>query len=110
MGLTWTTLSGLEREVGPPHTQSGVLKILGPGEVNRPLPWNELNAEQRRFQATKMAIHAAMVDRMDREVGRVIAQLKAMKAYDNTIVFFASDNGASAEMPVRVVGGDRGAA
>ena len=57
---------------------------LGPGEVNRPLPWNELTDEQHRFQATKMAIHAAMVDRMDQEIGRVIAQLKAMNALDNT--------------------------
>ncbi len=46
------------------------------GEVNRPLPWQELNETQRRFQATKMAIHAAMVARMDREIGRVIANSK----------------------------------
>jgi arylsulfatase A-like enzyme len=44
-----------------------------------------------------MAIHAAMIDRMDREIGRVLDQLKAMGALDNTIVMFASDNGASAE-------------
>ena len=110
MGLTRTTLSALEREVGPPHAQPGVLEKLGPGEVNRPLPWNELNHEQRRFQATKMAIHAAMVDRMDREIGRVIAQLKAMGAYQNTIILFASDNGASAEMLVRDGGHDQSAA
>ena len=48
------------------------LALLGPGEINRPLPWKELTDEQRRFQATKMAIHAAMVDRMDREIGRLI--------------------------------------
>ena len=53
-------------------------KLLGPGEVNRPLPWSALTDEQRRFQAEKMAIHAAMVDRMDREIGRVVAQLEQM--------------------------------
>ena len=106
MGIIDTTLSAVEREVGPPAAQPGVLEKLGPGEVNRPLPWSELNEEQRRFQAAKMAIHAAMVDRMDREIGRVIAQLKAMKAYENTIIFFASDNGASAEMLVRDGGHD----
>jgi arylsulfatase A-like enzyme len=41
-------------------------------KINRPLPWNELTDEQRRFQATKMAIHAAMVDRMDQEIGRIL--------------------------------------
>ena len=53
-----------------------------------------------------MAIHAAMVDRMDREIGRVIDQLKAMGAYENTLIFFASDNGASAEIMVRHGGHD----
>ncbi len=106
MGITATTLSALEREVGTPDVQPGVLKILGPGEVNRPLPWNELNELQQLFQATKMAIHAAMVDRMDREIGRIIAQLKAMDAFQNTLILFASDNGASAEMLVRDGGHD----
>lgn len=106
-GITNTVLSPLEREVGPPHVQAGVLEKLGPGEINRPLLWTELTEEQRRFQATKMAIHAAMVDRMDHEIGRVIAQLKAMGAFDNTLILFASDNGATAEMLVRDGGHDQ---
>jgi arylsulfatase len=53
-----------------------------------------------------MAIHAAMVDRMDREIGRLIDQLKTMGAYDNTLILFASDNGASAEIMVRDGGHD----
>ncbi len=106
MGLTNTTLSALEREVGPPYAFPDAMKALGSGEVNRPLPWTELNEEQRRFQATKMAIHAAMVDRMDQEIGRILAQLKEMRAFDNTLIFFASDNGASAEIMVRNGGHD----
>jgi arylsulfatase len=106
MGITHTTLSALEREVGPPYAFPDAMEKLGPGEVNRPLPWSELTDEQRRFQATKMAIHAAMVDRMDQEIGRILAQLKAMGAYENTLIFFASDNGASAEIMVRNGGHD----
>jgi arylsulfatase len=106
MNLTGTTLSAVERDLGPPYAFPDAMKKLGPGEVNRPLPWSDLTAEQRRFQATKMAIHAAMVDRMDQEIGRIIAQLKAMNAFDNTIIFFASDNGASAEIMVRDGGHD----
>lgn len=100
------TLSALEPDVGPPYAFPDAIKKLGPGEVNRPLPWSELTEEQRRFQATKMAIHAAMVDRMDKEIGRIIAQLKAMNAFDSTIIFFASDNGASAEIMIRDGGHD----
>jgi arylsulfatase len=110
LGITNTTLSALEREVGPPYAFPDAIAKLGSGEVNRPLPWAELTDEQRRFQATKMAIHAAMVDRMDQEIGRIIAQLKAMGAYENTLILFASDNGASAEIMVRDGGHDQQAA
>ena len=54
-----------------------------------------------------MAIHAAMIDRMDIEIGRVLEQLKAMGAFDNTVIFFVSDNGASAEQIIRGDGHDR---
>ena len=106
MGIVHTTLSALERDVGPPYAFPDALVKLGPGEVNRPLPWSELTDEQRRFQARKMAIHAAMVDRLDREIGRILAQLRAMGAYENTLILFASDNGASAEIMVRHGGHD----
>ncbi|TWT38951.1 arylsulfatase [Blastopirellula retiformator] len=106
MGLLNTSLSALEPEVGPPYAFPDAIKKLGPGEINRPLPWTDLTDEQRRFQATKMAIHAAMVDRMDQEIGRLVEHLKAMGEYENTLILFASDNGASAEIMVRHGGHD----
>ena len=74
------------------------------------MPWGTLTDQQRDFQAAKMAIHAAMVDRMDREIGRVLEQLRAMGAFENTLIFFLSDNGASAEIMVRDDGHDPAAA
>jgi len=106
IGLHKTTLSALEPEVGPPYAFPQAIERLGSGEVNRPLAWNTLTDEQKRFQATKMAIHAAMIDRIDQEIGRVIKQLKKMEAYENTLILFASDNGASAEIMVRGGGHD----
>lgn len=106
IGLTKTSLSALEREIGPPYAFPNDIEKLGPGEINHPLPWSDLTDEQRRFQATKMAIHAAMIDRMDQEIGRILSQIKAMGAFENTIIFFASDNGASAEIMVRNGGHD----
>lgn len=105
-GLVNTTLSPLERDLGPPYPFPDAMEILGPDEVNRPLRWEDLTDGQRRFQATKMAIHAAMIDRIDQETGRIIAQLRTMNAFENTLVFFASDNGASAEIMVRDTGHD----
>ena len=53
-----------------------------------------------------MAIHAAMIDRVDQEIGRVLKQLHDMQAFENTLIFFLSDNGASAEIMVRSDGHD----
>lgn len=106
LGLVQGELSAVECQVGPPYDFPDVLKKYGNGEVNRPVPWSELTPEQCEFQATKMAIHAAMVDRMDQEIGRVLEQLRAMNAWDNTLILFLSDNGASAEMMVRDDGHD----
>lgn len=107
MGIVRGDLAPIQRDVGPPYHFPDALEKLGPGEVNLPVPWTELTEEQRAFQATKMAIHAAMIDRMDREIGRVLNQVRAMGAWDNTVVMFASDNGASAEIMVRGDGHDR---
>ena len=72
MGLVNSALPVMERDVGPPYAFPDDIAKLGPDEVNRPVPWSELSESQRKFQSAKMAIHAAMVDRMDQEIGRVI--------------------------------------
>lgn len=110
LGLHVAALSPLEKNVGPPYAFPEQIAMLGPGEINRPLPWAELTEQQQRFQATKMAIHAAMIDRMDREIGRVFNQLRTMNAFENTWICFLSDNGASAEIMVRGDGHDTSAA
>lgn len=67
-------------------------------DTGRAVPWDELSKEQQEFQATKMAIHAAMVSRMDQEIGRYIEALKELGYFENTIIFFCSDNGSSTEI------------
>jgi arylsulfatase len=109
LGVVNHALPALERDVGPPYDFPEALKALGPGELNRPLPWAALDAGQREFHAAKMAVHAAMITRMDLEIGRVVEQLRAMGALENTVILFLSDNGASAEIMVRGDGHDRGA-
>lgn len=106
LGIATGELSAIEPEVGPPYDFPESLKTLGAGEVNRPLPWADLTPRQREFQATKMAIHAAMIDCLDRELGRVLDQIRAMGQFENTLVLFLSDNGASAEIMVRDDGHD----
>ena len=86
MGIVQCALSAAERDVGPPYDFPDALQKLGPGEINRPLPWSELTDEQRAFQAAKMAMHAAMVDRMDQEIGQIVQQLREMGAFENTLI------------------------
>lgn len=109
MGLVATTLSDPEPQITAPSGKESDLEILGPGETRHAVPWDSLTAEQKQFQATKEAIHAAMIDRLDQEVGRVLAQLKAMQAFEDTLILFLSDNGASAEIMVRGLGHDKNA-
>jgi arylsulfatase A-like enzyme len=110
MGIVGHDLPALERDMGPPYHHPEALKQFGPNEINRPLPWRELTEEQQAFQSIKMAIHAAMIDRLDREVGRILQQLRVMGALNNTLILVLSDNGASAEMMVRDDGHDPKAA
>lgn len=51
----------------------------------------------KEFQAANMEVHAAMIDCVDQGVGRIMEELKAKGLYENTIVMFTSDNGASSE-------------
>ncbi len=111
MGLVNCALSPLESDMRPawntPDTQ--LTAAIGPGEVTKAVPWSSLTAEQKKLQRTKMAIHAAMITRMDFEIGRVVAQLKSMDAFDNTVIVFLSDNGASSEQLIRGDGHDSSA-
>jgi arylsulfatase A-like enzyme len=111
-GLINCDLAPREERTSPPWnpSEAELKEKIGPGEIGRAIAWADLTDEQKIFQAGKMAIHAAMVDRMDREIGRVLDQLAEMKVLDNTLIFFVSDNGASAEQLIRGDGHDRAAA
>lgn len=78
-------------------------------EEVRPFPgiptvprWDDLSDEQRKSQARKMELYAAMVENLDFHLGRLFDHLRETGAWDHTVVFFLSDNGAEP--------GDRGPA
>lgn len=103
MGIIGCPLSARDEDVIPGWncSQRVLEKYISPGEAGHAVAWDTLNDEQKKFQSMKMAIHAAMVSRMDAEIGRIVRQLKDMGAYKNTLILFASDNGASAEQLIR---------
>ena len=60
-------------------------------------PWDSLEPDRKKDLARRMAVYAAMVEIMDRNIGRVIDDLRSHGELDNTLVLFTSDNGACAE-------------
>ena len=60
--------------------------------------WNTLTAVQQDQWDLSMAVYAAMVDRMDQQIGRLLTTLRDLNEADNTLVLFLSDNGACAEL------------
>ncbi len=62
--------------------------------VARSKPWDEMSPDERAVSARTMEVYAAMVERLDWNVGRLIAQLEASGDLDDTIILFLSDNGA----------------
>ena len=90
-----------ELDIGPPYAFPKQIELLGEGEVIREGPWSQLSPTQKEFQVSKMAIHAAMVQQMDQQIERLVDWLKQHDQYEDTLIFFLSDNGASAEIMVR---------
>ncbi|MGH6696596.1 arylsulfatase [Sphingopyxis sp.] len=61
--------------------------------------WKKLDAEERAAAVRVMQAYGGMATAMDREVGRLVAHLKATGDYNNTIFVFLSDNGAEPTNP-----------
>lgn len=78
-------------------TSMGVLPHkwdLSPRDENAPA-WTDVG--NKDWEARRMAVYAAMIDRMDQSLGRVISTLRQLDQYDDTLILFLSDNGGCAE-------------
>jgi arylsulfatase A-like enzyme len=77
------------------------LGLIAPGVVPHSLKhpkggWDSLTADEKKQAARDMEVYAAMVDRIDQNIGRLIRQLKESGEYDDTVILFLADNGAEA--------------
>lgn len=73
--------------------------IVSKSTVESPRPdhvpaWDQLEPWRQKYEANRMSTLAAMIDRMDREIGRLVDDLEANGELDNTMIMFVSDNGA----------------
>lgn len=89
------------------HARQIEMGVVPPGTRLAPrnagvLPWDELSGDERRLFARLQEAYAAMIEHTDTEFGRLLAFLRKVGRFDNTLIVFMSDNGASQE------GGQRG--
>jgi arylsulfatase len=92
------------------------LKALGlmPEELNNFAPnpmvpkWETLSKKQQKEFARDMEVYAAMVEYVDMSIGRVFSYLKENGMYDNTMIFFLSDNGANGAVASTYPGNEDG--
>ncbi|MCB1204005.1 MAG: sulfatase-like hydrolase/transferase, partial [Verrucomicrobiae bacterium] len=56
--------------------------------------WTELSPEVREWESRRMSAYAALIHRVDREVGRLVVDLEEKGELENTLILFFSDNGA----------------
>jgi arylsulfatase len=66
-------------------------------EANTNPAWNDVASNRQKDLARRMAIYAAMIDIMDRNIGRLLLKLEKNNELENTMIIFLSDNGACAE-------------
>jgi arylsulfatase len=66
--------------------------------------WESLSVEEKAKESRTMAVYAAMIDRLDQNIGRILTKLEQEGKLNNTLILFASDNGGSSEV-VNLPGG-----
>ncbi len=59
--------------------------------------WDSLSGEKKKEMDLRMAIYAAMIDRMDQNIGKLVRFLEEEGILDHTLIIFLNDNGACAE-------------
>jgi len=62
--------------------------------------WVDLSADVQAVETRRMAVYAAMIDKLDENVGKLIQHLKDIGEYENTVFFVYSDNGAETQAPL----------
>ncbi|NRB49925.1 MAG: arylsulfatase [Saprospiraceae bacterium] len=57
-------------------------------------PWESMTSEEQDKKDLEMAVFAAMIDRMDQNIGRVLNRLEQAGEMENTLILFFTDNGS----------------
>lgn len=84
------------------HQRAQQLGLIQSSWPMAPTVGNWDAVKNKEWEARCMEVYAAMVDRMDQGIGRIVAALDETGRFENTLVFFLQDNGACAELTGRM--------
>jgi arylsulfatase A-like enzyme len=73
------------------------LGLVDPAQGMAPQAGDWSKVADKKWEAAGMEVYAAMVDRMDQGIGKLVAELKRTGQFDNTLILFLQDNGGCAE-------------
>ncbi len=81
--------------------KSAALGLIDPKQPMPPGPVDWAGVADKKWEAAGMEVYAAMVDRMDQGVGKLVAELKRTGQLDDTLILYLQDNGGCAELQGR---------
>ncbi|MFT3737411.1 MAG: arylsulfatase [Breznakibacter sp.] len=92
------------------NVRSQNAKTLGVVDPSHPIArhdddvpfWNKLTYDEKELWQRRQEVYAAMIDRVDQNLGRLLDKLKELGKYDNTLIVFISDNGAQGGNGLRI--------
>jgi arylsulfatase len=77
--------------------RAAALGLTDPSQPLSPAAATWSDVEDKRWEAAGMEVYAAMVDRMDQNIGKLIAELERQSSLQNTLILYLQDNGGCAE-------------
>jgi arylsulfatase A-like enzyme len=96
----WVLPRMIERGILPKDTPLTPINPM-PKDVASPLdavrPWSSLSADEKKLFSRLMEVYAAYSEYTDDQIKRLVDYLKQTKQYENTMIIYAADNGASGE-------------
>jgi arylsulfatase len=96
----WVLPRMIERGVLPEGTEMTPINPMTEGtffEGDKVRPWDELSSEEKQLFCRMAETYAGMSEYADAQVGRIVDYLEESGQLDNTLIFYAADNGASGE-------------
>jgi arylsulfatase len=97
---TWVLERMIAKGVLPKGTQMTPLNPLPEAVANKGdfvRPWSTLTADEKKLFSRLAEVYAGYSEYTDAQIGRIIDYLKESGQFDNTVIFYAADNGASGE-------------